>query len=224
MTTKERKWSTREEWEAEQRRRAEHCIRDGINAWDYGQSQLPYTEDEQAEVDSLAPEAIKAIRRACGRVERELREQYPHAAELHKGLYHWCDQRGIPKRPKLEDTRAVAQFEKAYDDYQAECESLSTAEDAAYQTFFRLRDIREGLKVRGWWYRPFQPGWTSDFRWRHLDDSLTLDCPELDRLWEISDQTVTRSQEMLACAWPGNVGRPRIWRGMGKRGRATGRA
>lgn len=128
-------------------------------------------------------------------MERELREQYPHAAELHKGLYHWCDQRGIPKRPKLEDTRAVAQFEKAYDDYQAECESLSTAEDAAYQTFFRLRDIREGLKVRGWWYRPFQPGWTSDFRWRHLDDSLTLDCPELDRLWEISDQTVTRSQE-----------------------------
>jgi hypothetical protein len=182
------KWSTREEWEAEQRSRAECCISDGINAWDYGESQLGYTDDERAEVKSLAPEAIKAIRRACGRVERELRKQYPHAAELAKGFYWWCDQHGYPKRPK--DGRAVAQFEEAYHGYHAEIESLTTAEDAALDTFGHLRDIRKDLKERGWWYRPFEAGW----KIRHLD-TLSLDSPELDRLQEISDQAVTQSQE-----------------------------
>jgi hypothetical protein len=182
-------WPTRQEWEAGERRRAEHCISDGINAWDYGQSKLGYTDAERAEVESLAPEAIKAIRRACGRVERSLRQQFPRAGELAKGFYRWCERHGLDKNSM-----------EAVDQYHAAIKELSEAETAAYWTLRRTDHVRSGLRVESCWreYGTFEAGWAdnsapSDPNTRY--EWLNVNSPELDRLHEISEQAMQRTRE-----------------------------
>jgi hypothetical protein len=174
-------WPTREEWEAGERSRAQYCIDEGVNAWDYGQTQLGYTEAERAEVESLAPEAIKAIRRACGRIERQLRQQFPEAGRLAKG---------ITERPITGG---------AIDRYRAATEKLTGEETEALDELRRVSDIRDGLKREGWWYRPFEAGWTGyeslSLRRQHDYDTLGLVCLQLDRLKEIDQQANTRTRE-----------------------------
>jgi hypothetical protein len=46
-----RTWPSREEWEAEERSRAEYTIEHGVNGWDYCGDHPQYNEDERSEVD-----------------------------------------------------------------------------------------------------------------------------------------------------------------------------
>jgi hypothetical protein len=117
-------WPSREKWEADERARAEHTIEHGINVWDYGAGELHWSDEERAEVEALAPQAIKAIRRACGRAERSLREQYPAAGELAK-----------------QDARTV-------EDVRRKNNAIDALDDAARETVYtlwRLQDVRSSL-------------------------------------------------------------------------------
>jgi hypothetical protein len=156
--------STREEWEDGQRRHAEHLIQHGVGY----EFEPAYTDEERREVESLKPEAVKVIRRACGRIERELRSRYPAAATAARGI----------EGPITEES--IDRLYKAVD-------ALTGADRNAYDDLQRLRGVRERIR-RGVVGRLGCRRW--DIAWPERGEKPT--CPELDRLDAIAEQAVQR--------------------------------
>jgi hypothetical protein len=78
---------SRGEWEAGRRRVAEHLIETGEpyysgGYYDSGDAGPLYTGTPRKEIDALIPDAVRAIRLACGRAERDLRAKHPAAAAV----------------------------------------------------------------------------------------------------------------------------------------------
>jgi hypothetical protein len=174
--TTTRTWPTREEWETRERALAESMIETGHDYWDDSDGPR-FSEAERAEVDKLAPEAIKVIRRTCGRIERSLRSQHPLAGELAKGI----TERSITME-------AIHRLDAAID-------ALSGADRDAYDTLSRVGYIRRTLN-KSWGYGPFDRPSIS-LREYIRYESLFSDsrCPQLDRLRQLNDEAVARWRE-----------------------------
>jgi hypothetical protein len=176
-------WPTRKDWEANQRSRAALSIEKGVDAWDFGRGSPTFDEAERAEVESLAPKAIAAIRRACGQVEKVLRREQPYAANL---------ARGWQKRS-----------ETTWRQYLADIDALTGAALDAYHDLSGISNVRQSLHrptgtgIYGdhpdLFDCPTRYGWTFEERWPQrfkLPNS-----PELDRIRQINDQAVARNAE-----------------------------
>jgi hypothetical protein len=202
MTTNTRTWPTREQWEADERRHAEYTIEYGINSWDFGSTRAVFTIVEQDEVEALAPEAIKTIRRACSRIERDLRQTHPDAAALARG----------PQEANLEERRATpgacrANYPTAADTdrwYDA-VDALTGTDRDAYDVLRYLSHVRIDLR-RYPFDDPRPPrgcaihvNGTDPFTWdweRSWPPRYALPTsPEIERLRELNDQAVERWHE-----------------------------
>jgi hypothetical protein len=165
-------WPTREEWEADQRSRAEQTIAAGGNRQDYTEQPTPYGEAAQAEIDSLKPGAIKAIRRACGRIERKLRQQFPEADAVIRSF-----------------------------DYRAR-DALSPAARDAWEDLYNLSKVRQNLRVGTIWATDYFMAWDYNWPPRHAKptspeiERLHQIPGELRQMHR--DQSVERARELLA--------------------------
>lgn len=186
--TDTRTWPTREEWEANERARAEWTIEHGEDRWDYeGKDDLWWSDDERAEVKRLAPIVIAMIRRTASRVERAIRCEHPQAGVL---------ARGITGRPITLE---------ALHRHQAAVDALDDANRSALDALWALEDIRRDLHTsRGTARCAANPdrfecpterdvcGWTFERRWPDGYDQPQS--AELDRLRELNHRAVERSR------------------------------
>jgi hypothetical protein len=199
-------WPSREKWEADERRHALYTIQYGLDSWDYGSSRPYFTVVEQDEVEALAPEAIKTIRRTCGRIERELRRAHPGAGALACGIH--------PDEPDDPRTRPAGQCRnltwwrskpELVQRFKDAVDALTGAARDAYDDLGYLSDVRSALRRH-----PFDDPrlpfgcalkvngtdsitWDWERRWptRHaLPTSL-----EIERLRALNDQALDRWYE-----------------------------
>jgi hypothetical protein len=170
MTTDDN-WPTRQEWEADQRSRAEQTIAAGGNHQDYTEQPTPYTQAQDDEIDSLKPGAIKAIRRACGQIERKLRQQFPEADAVIRSF-----------------------------DYQAR-DALSPAARDAWEDLYNLSKVRRNLRVGTIWATDYFMAWDYNWPPRHAKptspeiERLHQIPGELRQMHR--DQSVERARELL---------------------------
>jgi hypothetical protein len=196
---------SREEWETEHRRIAEHLIETGEPYGSYGYYGYSgdgplYTDADDAEIDALTPEAIKAVRRACGRAERDLRAKHPAAAAV---------ARGIVERPMTEEV-----IERWY----ASQAALTGADNDAYHDLIVLRDIRAQLRTERYYsVTEWMGAWQFD-GWPKRYEPPTS--PALDRLRVLHaegvqrrhDTTVAKGKELLAELESGDAWRAELKR------------
>jgi hypothetical protein len=190
---------SREEWEAKRRRRAEHLIETGEH-YDYASYDLPqYTDADDAEIDALTPGAIKAVRRACGRAERDLREKHPAAAVVARGIQGPMTAESI-------------------DRWYATEAALTGADKDAYQDLLRLLDIRAQLRKERYYSIS---EWMGDWQIDHWPKGYAPPTsPALDRLRALHaegiqrhhDTNVARGQQLLAELKSGDAWRAELKR------------
>jgi len=192
---------SREEWEAERRRFAEHFIDTGEHDHDYSGGTPEYTDADDAEIDALTPEAIKAVRRACGHAERDLREKHPAAGAV---------ARGIVERPMTAEV-----IERWY----ASEAALTGADKDAYRDLIVLRDIRAGVRKEYRWFSVTERAGA----WQFDDWPQRYEPPSsraLDRLRALHaegvqrrhDSNVARGQQLLVELESGDAWRAELQR------------
>lgn len=177
---------SREEWEAEERRWAVDLIETGEDTrYSYDGNGPLYTDADTEEIDALTPEAIKAVRRACGRAERDLREKHPAAAVV---------ARGIVERPWTDEV---------IDRWYTSEAALTGADKDAYHKLIKLRDFRSHLRKDRWYSITESMGaWI--FNWPKGYEPPAS--PALDRLRALHaegiqrrhDTCVAKGQQLLA--------------------------
>lgn len=152
-------WPTREEYETDRRRHAAHMIEHGVDDKD----ERSFTAEERAKAERLAPEAIKVVRRSCGRIERQLRREHPEVVWLLKP-----------------DTARYLSGE-----FDAALDALSTPARAAFLALSQLSDVRRTLRIAD------VLDWDA-WSWNWPDGFDPPACPELDRLRAIRSEELTR--------------------------------
>jgi hypothetical protein len=180
---------TREEWEAEERRWAQDLIDTGENTrWSYDTFGQPsYTDADEEEIDTLTPEVIKVVRRACGRAERDLREKHPAAGVVARGI----------ESPSPFTMEVVERWYAAKD-------ALAGADKDAFEDLVVLRHVRDHLRKDRWYsVTEWMGAWEFD-RWPQGYELPAS--PALDRLRALHaegiqrryDTNVAKGRQMLA--------------------------
>lgn len=104
--------------------------------------------------EPVATEAIKTIRRECGRIERDLREQFPDAAAVFAN----------------------------YD--QSAVDALSEEAMEALRDLWRLRDVRQDLRTKGYYATEYLLEW--DYHWPSRYPKPTT--PEIEGIRAAKDE------------------------------------
>lgn len=169
---------SREEWEADRRRVAEHLIETGepYGYYDYSDNGPEYTAANSEEIDRLTPEAVRAVRLACGRAERDLREKHPAAAVVARGI----------EGPSPFTEEVVERW------YAAEA-ALTGADKDAYQDLLVLRDIRSLVRKHGWYDIDEWVGHWQFGNWPKQYEPPTS--PALDRLRALHAEGIQRRHD-----------------------------
>lgn len=187
----EHTWPTREEFEADWRRRAEYAVEDGGCPWpvDWPDGVPHFNAEERAEVETLAPVIVKLIRRECGRVERRLRADHPDIAALARGVHP-----DEPDNPRWTRQPDYESYERMADRFSAAIDALTGDAAAAYHTLMRLDHLRRRLS-KDRYYSPFD--YPDDrYPWQPWPQGYEEpSSPELDRLYAITDAAIRRDQD-----------------------------
>jgi hypothetical protein len=161
-------WPTHEQWEDSLSKHALHMIEHGegySDDWD-----PRFTTEERAEVDALVPEVVKVIRRACGRIERQLRNEHPDVAAI--------------LRAKGKSLAEIRQLSAAVD-------GLTGAARDAFDDLGHLGSVRSELS-RLKYIEPDHAAYVL-YHWPSRFERPT--CKELDRWRHLSEQAVQRHKD-----------------------------